>query len=611
MICILAYRYGINRWLILILLCAGHLFGSIPVLSQVAINEVMSNAPGRESGSGSPGDRMEFIELFNCFEEATVDLDGWSISDGDADDFIRKWERSPEDSIGSVIVLSETTLLRPGRFALILDPEYFHSGEGGWYTIEESTLVVTVDNTTLGNGLSSRDPVILFNPMRDTISTFGTPGWDDGFPGDPGDGVSWERIYPEGEDEEANWTISRDPYGSTPGRQNSLSVPIDISVSDSSLTIDPLDPEEGGLIDVTGLVINQGILDTPSFEVHFFLDHDHDGRIGEMDIQQTIAIGDPISPGDSLYVSGRLRLGGIGYFNLGIVAVHPDDGDTTDNIGTREVKVGDAASRIILNEIYYDPLDGGEEWVEIFNRSDRSLDLMEWKFSDVKSVGQLLGDSVILEKESYAVLTRDRTALVVRFPEVLNRQIIEVAPFPSLGNRGDTLSLTTVDGYVSDRIEYTPQWGGRKGVSLERVNPYDTTTGPSNWGSSVDPGGSTPGVPNSIYQEIKNEGASLWTTPEIFSPDGDGRDDRVVIGYLLPVPRARVKVEIYSILGYRVKVVLDQIESGSEGIAVWDGKDEKGSILPVGIYVVYLEAIDPFSGYLLQVKRGVVLGGKL
>ncbi len=605
------HRYGINRWLIFTLLSGGHLFGSMPVLSQVAINEVMSNAPGRESGSGSPGDRMEFIELFNRFEQEAVDLDGWSISDGDADDFIREWERSPGDSIGSVIVMSGTTILRPGHFALVLDPEYFQLGEGGWYSIEESTLVVTVDNTTLGNGLSTRDPVILFNPMGDTVSTFGTPGWDDAFPEDPGDGVSWERIHPAGEDEGENWTISRDPSGSTPGRRNSLSIPIDISVSDSSLTIDPLDPGEGDMIDVTGLVINQGILESSSFEVHFFLDQDHDGRIEEMDVQQTVAIRDPIFPGDSLHVSGRLWLEERGYFTIGIAAVHPDDGDTTDNIATREVKVGDVASRVVLNEIYYDPLDGGEEWVEIFNRSHHPLDLTGWQFSDMKSVGRLSGESVLLEKESYAVLTGDRTVLVERFPELLDRKIIEVAPFPSLGNRGDTLSFTTVDGYVSDRIEYTPQWGGRKGVSLERVNPHDMTSGPSNWGSSVDPGGSTPGEPNSIYQGIENEGASLWTTPKIFSPDGDGRDDRVVIGYLLPVPRARVKVEIYSTLGHRVKVVLDQIESGSEGIAVWDGRDERGSVLPVGIYVVYLEAIDPFSGYLLQVKRGVVLGGKL
>ena len=601
----------VSKLSVLTILSIGYLFGSTPAASQVTVNEVLSNAPGRESGSGSPGDRMEFIELHNPSELETVDLDGWSISDGDANDFIREWDRSPGDSIGSATVVSGTTLLTPGQFALVLDPEYFQGGEGGWYAIEESTLVVTVENTTLGDGLSTNDRVILYDPDGDTVSTFGTPGWDDAFPGDPGDGVSWERIDPTGEDEEGNWTVSQDPSGSTPGKRNSPSIPINISVSDSSLTVDPIDPDEGDKVDLTGIVRNKGILETPSFEVHFFLDLDSDGRIEGAEIQQIEIIGIPILPGDSLSVSGSVRLGESGYFTLGVAVVQPDDGDTTDNICRREIKVGDTASRVVLNEIYYDPLDGGEEWIEIFNRSMGSLDLMGWKFSDNKVIGRLQGESILLERGSYAVLVGDSTALVERFPELLHGQVIEVVPFPSLGNRGDTLSLATADGYVSDRIEYMSQWGGRKGISLERVNPNDATSGPSNWGSSVDSRGSTPGNRNSIYQGLESEEASLWVTPEIFSPDGDGRDDHVVIGYLLPVPRARVRMEVYSTIGHRVKVILNQVESGSEGLSVWDGKDEGGRVLPVGIYVVYLEAIDPFRGYLLREKRGVVLAGKL
>jgi hypothetical protein len=554
---------------------------------------------------------MEFIELYNLSERESVDIGGWLISDGDATDRVTAWERAPGDSIGNVTIVSGTTLLRPNRYALVFDPEYFQYGEGGWFDVGESTLVVTVENTTLGDGLSTKDPLILWNADGDTVSTFGTPGWDDGFPEDPGDGISWERIDPSGADEDRNWVVSEDPSGSTPGRRNSLSIPLNLSVSGSPLTIDPQEPEEGSTVVVTGIIRNAGIRVVSAFEVRFFLDHDRDGLPVEGEIQHREFIGGPITPGDSISVSGFLRLGGIGYYTMGMEAVHSEDGDASDNTVTREVKVGRAASRVVVNEIYYDPRSGEEEWVEIFNRSEGSLDLSGWKFSDNKTTGQIADGSVNIDRGTYAVLAGDSVKLIEGFPELVDRSVVEVKPFPSLGNRGDTLFLETSDGYVSDRVEYLAQWGGGDGISLERVNPGDMTPGPSNWGSSVETRGSTPCKQNSIYQIVERNEASLWVTPEIFSPDGDGRDDRVVISYRLPVPKARLKMEIFNVLGNRVKVILDQVESGSEGLAVWDGKDSRGRTLPIGIYVVYIEAIDSYSGFLLRKKESVVLGGVL
>jgi len=582
-----------------------------PLFPDVIVNEIMSNAPGRESGSGSPGDRMEFIELFNNSISESVDLSGWSFTDGDALDQIEAWQRSPGDTIGSGAVVCCTTLLESGQFALIMDPEYFSPGEGGWYLPGDGALVLTVGNTTLGDGLSSGDPVTLINGVGDSVSTFGTPGWDDGFPDNPGDGISWERIDPAGRDNVSNWTVSAAPSGSTPGSRNSRSIPVDIAIVDSSLVVYPLDPGEGETVTMTATVMNRGLLDTPGLEVWSFLDSDRDGSLEEQEVRFKETILEPISPGDSLPVSSEVHMGSRGFYMVGMAVVHPDDGDETNNLRIKEIRVGSADVRVIINEIFYYPSEGGVEWVEIFNRSDAMLDLSGWSFSDTRTRGLLKGKELHFDSGSYAVLTGDSTALVSILPGLIDGRIIEAHPFPSLNNSGDTLMLETGGGYISERVEYSSAWGGRKGVSLERVSPDDMAAGPSEWGSSVDSDGSTPARENSIYQTAGNHKASFQVRPEILSPDGDGRDDRTLLSYHLRVAKARVRIEIYDLLGNRVRVVLDQVESGSQGVCVWDGRDDSGRGVPVGIYVAYMEAIDPLNGYLERIKRVVILGRQL
>jgi hypothetical protein len=49
--------------------------------------------------------------------------------------------------------------------------------------------------------------------------------------------------------------------------------------------------------------------------------------------------------------------------------------------------------------------------------------------------------------------------------------------------------------------------------------------------------------------------------------------------------------------------------AGSPGGSVkWDGRDDGGSILPVGIYIVYLEAVDPATGQRITGRDTIVLG---
>jgi hypothetical protein len=197
---------------------------------RVVITEVMAN-PGGGDGAHYPEDRNEFVEVFNAGNQA-VDLYNYKISDGDAVDDIRAWTDTTI-LINHPNVIIGTTWLKPGGYAVILDPEYTDPApEGGFiqpYRFGDSALILTVGNTTIGNGLANNDPVIIRG--YEDSSSFGTPfNSGDGFPSNPGDGYSWERIDIYGPDSVNNWAVCPETSGCTPGSANAAGSTVDVSI---------------------------------------------------------------------------------------------------------------------------------------------------------------------------------------------------------------------------------------------------------------------------------------------------------------------------------------------------------------------------------------------
>ncbi|MCK4523928.1 lamin tail domain-containing protein, partial [candidate division WOR-3 bacterium] len=196
------------------------IFTFLFINSNIIINEVMANVEGRDSGVMSPGDRNEFIEIYNASSD-TIVLNGYRLFDGNAYDNIIKWidSISPEKGIVNV------NYLPPQCYGIILDPEYCLIGDelNMPYEFSEETYIFTISNTTFGdNGLSTVDCISLFDNDGEMISSFGTPNIDDGFPNDCGDGVSIERVNPYAIDNPGNWKPCNDLSGNSAGIRNSV-----------------------------------------------------------------------------------------------------------------------------------------------------------------------------------------------------------------------------------------------------------------------------------------------------------------------------------------------------------------------------------------------------
>ena len=85
--------------------------------------------------------------------------------------------------------------------------------------------------------------------------------------------------------------------------------------------------------------------------------------------------------------------------------------------------------------------------------------------------------------------------------------------------------------------------------------------------------------------------------PDPFTPNGDGINDETSISYdllQLTVP-VSVKVEIYALSGQYVREVYSGVERSGKYSHPWDGKDDRGKVVPPGIYV-YRIRIDADTG---------------
>lgn len=274
-------------------------------------------------------------------------------------------------------------------------------------------------------------------------------------------------------------------------------------------------------------------------------------------------------------------------------------------------------STLVINEIMYDPLAGFGEYVEFYNSSEDSVNIGGWRFEDENgNINKLSETSFILPPQEYFILISDSS--VIQQFNLQQHTYKNTLGSSSLGliNTGELILLKDARGNVIDSVFYSDKWNNKniattKGKSLERINPDLNGNDPLNWSTSVNPLGGTPGKPNSIFTENLNQSASVTVNPNPFSPDNDGFEDFAVINYNLSQPIAQVRIKIFDSKGRLVRTLLNNQASGSAGSAVFDGLDDEGQALRMGIYIIFLEALNDNSGVVETVKSTVVVARKL
>lgn len=558
------------------------LTGDIPVAGDIVVNEIYYDPPDTD---------LEFVELYNKSGK-TFDLSEFLVSDN----------RNVFETISDTPVL-----LEPDSYAvLVRDADVFSAAFPGVSFIAPPTWPA-LNNTG--------DAVILQYGSSTVDSVDFSPAWG-------GDEVSIERVDPDGPSNAfSNWGSSIDPGGATPGAINSIYAP-----------------------------------DTGAPAVRF-AEELADGRV-------ILYFTEPIRSAD--FAANNFDLSGstpasVSREDEGLVAILQFDasitasfltiGVLTDLTGNSSEDVTVEIARlpgpgdITINEIMFDPRSNDQdgladqpEYIELLNNTQGLLSLSGMYWTDIPDEDgeadtvRFVVEPSGIEADNYAIvfaqsgnLSRDEiysnSDLVNAFPRgyaSLGVNLLHVnASSLSLLNDGDRIRLHTSDDEVIDEVQYDPDWhhpnvDDARGLSLERIDPLSASDR-QNWSSSVAPEGGTPGDQNSIFlspDQVQAE-SGITIAPSPFSPDRDGFDDIAAISFTLDSTPALIRARVFDATGRIVRIIEDAGISASTGSIFWDGFDDDGNNLPVGIYVVLLEAIDSTNGRTETYKDVVVLARQL
>jgi len=107
---------------------------------------------------------------------------------------------------------------------------------------------------------------------------------------------------------------------------------------------------------------------------------------------------------------------------------------------------------------------------------------------------------------------------------------------------------------------------------------------------------------------------TIEITNSPFFPYGDisVRPTEGKIKYNVP-DGSRITLRIFDVRGRLVRVLIhEEVDSDGEGSVTWDGTDEsRQTILPTGIYVCYIEALNENTGKVIKGTETIVVGRRL
>ncbi len=278
---------------------------------------------------------------------------------------------------------------------------------------------------------------------------------------------------------------------------------------------------------------------------------------------------------------------------------------------------------IVINEVIFNPNAGGVDFVELYNKSDKTFELKNFSLANRNSTTKQLDQvysasdtSRLLFPNEYAVISINAQMVKQFYRTENDKAFINVSSMPSFNNDEGYVVLLDKKLEAIDELHYKESMHSKllndfKGVSLERINPNLSSSSSSTWQSAAQTAGfATPTYKNSQWVEPSAKDDAFTLAPETFSPDGDGRDDYLLISYKLPNEGNTTNIRVFSSNGTEVKRLASNLLIGTKGTLTWDGLNNQNQRVPMGIYIVYIEYFNP-GGEVKKIKKTCVVAEKL
>lgn len=277
---------------------------------------------------------------------------------------------------------------------------------------------------------------------------------------------------------------------------------------------------------------------------------------------------------------------------------------------------------LVINEVLFNPVKDGFDYVEGYNRANKTIDLQELVIANRDSPGDIAGQravtrgTMLIAPGEYFVITANEKWLRQHYIIPASAVVCQINTMPSFPNDGGHVLFLDKNDTVIDELNYSEKWhfmmiSDPEGVSLERINYDSPTQDKNNWTSASSSSGyGTPGFQNSHFRASARAEEEFFVSPKVFSPDNDGINDFGLIDYNMKESGYIANLIIYDIAGRKVRYLIKNENLGLTNKFRWDGLDEQSNPLPPGIYILYSK-IHNLEGQTKKFKRTIILQRKI
>jgi hypothetical protein len=546
-----------------------YLIPATPNAKDIIISEIF---PDPDPVIGLPA--AEFVEIHNRSSKP-FDLRGWKLSDG------------------SSMALFSTKILSPNKYLIV--------------TSSSNLALFSAFNNVVGltnfPSLNNSGDLLTLKSVSgltvDSVNYSSTWYQDDD---KANGGWSLELIDPENTCGEGNnWIASVDAKGGTPGKQNSVFANKPDLIGPKLISVAAVRPTQL-------LLAFDEKLEKPLGSVTFTISPST--TISKYDFNNSALTEIKIELNQAL----TLRQ----LYYLQISNLRDCAGNfiqsNFDHLDFALPEVADSLD-ILVNEILFNPRPGGVDFVEIFNKSPKYINLKNFKIANLENGviknQKTISTDLVLAPSSFIAFTTDAAILKTQYVMGVEKNFYSNDP-PSFNDNEGSVALVSDKGKVIDYFLYSDKYHSallkdKEGVSLERISVKQDSNLPSNWKSaSSTTGFATPGYlnSNSRPESLFDENA-IRMEPEIFSLQRPGLDFSK-INYHFDQSGFVANVKIVDQQGRLIKTIANNETLGFEGFFRWDGDRDDGSKARLGYYLVWFEVFD-LNGTMRAFRERVVV----
>ncbi|MEZ4938158.1 MAG: lamin tail domain-containing protein [Crocinitomicaceae bacterium] len=374
-----------------------------------------------------------------------------------------------------------------------------------------------------------------------------------------------------------NWLSSLDSLGGTPGQFNSHSFSpwnIDFTVLDWNLPHPNLLELEFNKPLATGM--SNAIITSNFYLVSFLVDEE---------ILQ-LNLGQSVLPGDQVIVE--------------ISNLIDCFGNQLDTVIQFEAPFFADSNDLIINEILFDPVSGGTDFIELYNLSSHVLDLSNLFLSNrendtLANRKRVISSKYLLNSGDYVLISKDSNWVKNVFETDKNRKFINIPVLPSYPNDAGAVVLLNDQDLILDEVHYNenmhyPLLESTENKSLERIAFEGSSMDTENWNTaSGHTNFGTPGYENSQHLNFESD-LGFEIQPDYITPNNDGDKDNLAISISLEFPSV-VHLSIYNMAGQVVAFPIHGEYISGEKLVFWDGRDQNQNLCNSGIYILFLKVI--------------------